>query len=70
MYFKRAAGEQTVNIYWGSGWVRNKTLRERELSHADLYITSDFIYHMKRADWQEQWGETDKTMVEEFQNKI
>ncbi len=29
---------------------------------------SDFIYYVKRADWQEVWGETDKTMAEEFQN--
>ncbi len=31
---------------------------------------SDFIYHVKRADWQEEWSETDKTMAEEFQNQM
>ncbi len=34
---------------------------------------SDFIYHVRRvsrADWQEEWGETDKTMAEEFQNEM
>ncbi len=34
---------------------------------------SYFIYHVRRvsrADWQEEWGETDKTMVEEFQNQM
>ncbi len=25
---------------------------------------------MSRADWQEEWGETDKKMAEEFQNEI
>ncbi len=27
---------------------------------------SDWLYHVKRVDWQEEWGETDKTMAEEF----
>ncbi len=31
---------------------------------------SDFIYHVKRDDWQEEWSETDKTMAEEFQNQM
>ncbi len=33
---------------------------------------SDFTEHVRvsRVDWQEEWGETDKTMMEEFQNKI
>ncbi len=29
-----------------------------------------FHLHVNRDDWQEEWGETDKTMVEEFQNEI
>ncbi len=33
---------------------------------------SDFTEHVRVSwvDWQEEWGETDKTMMEEFQNKI
>ncbi len=33
----------------------------------------DFIYRVRRVsrtDWQEEWGETDKTMAEEFQNQM
>ncbi len=30
---------------------------------------SDWIYHVKRVDWQEEWGETDKMMAEEFKKK-
>ncbi len=40
-----------------------------------LHHRSDFIYQVKRDDWQEEWGETDKKsegtqMVEVFQNKM
>ncbi len=33
---------------------------------------SDLFYPVRRvsqADWQEEWGETDKTIAEEFQNE-
>ncbi len=55
-------------------WVRNKTLRKRDLkkqSRADLYITDQIlIYHVKGDGWQEEWGETDKMMAEDFQNEM
>ncbi len=34
--------------------------------------SSDIFYHVRRvsrADWQEEWGETDKMIAEEFQNE-
>ncbi len=37
---------------------------------AEILDFSDFIYHVKSADWQEEWGETDKTMAEEFQKDM
>ncbi len=37
---------------------------------AEILDFSDLIYHEKSADWQEEWGETDKTMTEEFQTLL
>ncbi len=37
------------------------------------HLRSDLIYYVRResrADWHEEWGETDKTMAEEFQNEM
>ncbi len=34
-----------------------------------LHHRSDFIYHVKRDDWQEEWGDTDKTMRKSFKTK-
>jgi len=31
-----------------------------------LHHRSDLIYHVKRDDRQEEWGEIDKTMAEDF----
>ncbi len=45
--------------------IQPQTVPRRPLHHR-----SDLIYHVKRDDWQEEWGETDKTMAEEFQNEM
>ncbi len=49
----------------GCGIKPKKTVPCRPLHHR-----SDLIYHVKRDDWQEEWGDTDKTMVEDFQNEM
>ncbi len=41
-----------------------KTVPRRPLHHG-----SDFIYHVKRDDWQEEWGDTDKKMRKSFKTK-
>ncbi len=48
--------EQTEYIA-GAGvcGIKPKTVPRRPLHHR-----SDFIYHVKKDDWQEEWGETDK----------
>ncbi len=44
-------------------------IKPKKQSFADLYITDQIPnYHVKRADWQEEWDETDKMMAEEFFN--
>ncbi len=43
---------------------------QRTVQTTVTHHRSDFIYHVKRDDWQEEWGETDKTMAEEFQNQM
>ncbi len=51
-----------------------KTERGCSMQHTDwttvTHHRSDLIYHVKRADWQEEWGDTDKTMAEEFQTEM
>ncbi len=54
-----------------------KTERGCTMHHTErttvAHHRSDFIYHVRRvsrADWQEEWDETDKTTAEEFQNQM
>ncbi len=55
--------EQTVNISRErvGAEINTQTVPRRPLHHR-----SDFIYHVKRDDWQEEWGDD----VEEFQNQM
>ncbi len=39
---------------------------------AEMWTNSEYIAGAGECgdDWQEEWGETDKTMAEEFQNEM
>ncbi len=44
-------------------------IKPQIVSRRPLHHRSDFIYHVKRDDWQEEWGDTDKTMWKSFETK-
>ncbi len=50
---------------------QNKLYPDKTNTNKDYIFCITFsLCHMKRDDWQEEWGETDKTMAEEFQNEM
>ncbi len=43
---------------------------ERTTVTSQIRFILSHVRRVSRADWREEWGETDKTMPEEFQNKM
>ncbi len=63
-FFQQKCEQTEYIVGAGKCGIQPKIVPRRPLHHR-----SDLIYHVKRDDWQEKWGETDKTMRKSFETK-